>query len=91
MPRATIPYDDLEDKAFKKYPFPLFTDVRIDRPSRSNRVKAPTRVYDRATGNFSPIGWKVTVRMKQFNGIVERYDGYKTTYQYREIVDILFD
>lgn len=91
MPRATIPYEKLQQLAEKKYPEPLFMDVYVLVPSRTLKVKTPTRVYDRSTGNFAPIGWKVQVEMRQFDGIEETYRGYVTKYRPRMITDILFD
>lgn len=91
MGRATIPYDDLQKLAENKYPEPLYMDVTVDRPSRSNRqLMTPTRVYDRSTGNYAPIGWKVSIRFRQFEGIEETYRGFTAKYRQRIFVDILF-
>ena len=59
MPRAKIPYEELERKAKRKYPAPAFNDVRL-------YPDTPIRVYDRSTGNYAPIGWKVRVFFRQF-------------------------
>jgi hypothetical protein len=91
MPRATIPYERLQKLAETKYPEPLFMDVYVLKPDRILKTKTPTRVYDRSTGNFAPIGWKVQIEMRQFDGIEETYRGYETKYKRRMITDILFD
>lgn len=90
MPRAKIPYDELQKLAERKYPEPLFMDVYVIVPSRTVRTPSPTRVYDRRTGNFAAIGWNVKIEMRQFDGIEETYRGYETKYRRRQITDILF-
>lgn len=91
MPRATIDYTALRKALFEKYPQPLYRDVTLLVPRRDNRIKAPTTVYDRATGNYARIGYKVQVRLEQFVGIVDTgYDGFRAKYEKRSFDDILF-
>lgn len=93
MPRATIDYPKLRNLLAKKYPYPLFRQVRLVKPERYNRVRAPTAVYDRATGNYKRIGYKVQVELEQFVGMVQsegQYRGFITEYKYREFEDVLF-
>lgn len=91
MPRATIPYDDLQRLAEEKYPEPLYINVNVTRKDRNSYgVKAPTRVYDRSTGNFAAIGWKVQISMAQFVGVRDNRGRFETKYQNRFIDDILF-
>ena len=61
MPRAKIPYEQLEKLARSKYRSPAFLQPRLD-------GNTPSRVYDRSTGNYAPIGWKVRVLFQQFAG-----------------------
>ena len=69
MPRAKIPFDAIEQAITEEYPFPLYSEMRIatvftDRVRRAT----PTRVYDRSTGNFSGIGWKVAIQGRIYRG-----------------------
>jgi len=89
MPRARIPYDELQRLAEKKYPSPLYIDVEVQRKDRTTD-KAPTRVYDRTTGNFAAIGWQVSISFKQFDGIKDMYGEYEAMYVFRRFNDILF-
>ena len=93
MPRARIPYAELEYAANLKYPSPLFRNTRILRKDRYNNVKAPTVVYDRSTGNYKAIGWKITILTEQFSGIKDygKRIGYSTEYKQRVIKDILYN
>lgn len=84
MPRARIPYDDLRKMLRKKYPSPLYANVRLD-------GNTPVRVYDRSTGNFAPIGWKVRIYLEQFVGIGGNSDKFRTLYETRVIEEVLFD
>jgi len=90
MPRAKIDYPALRNELFKKYPMPLYRDVTLLVPHRSNRIKAPTTIYDRSQGNYARIGYKVQVRLEQFMGIVESYDGFRAKYERRSFEDVLF-
>ncbi len=69
MPRAKIPFDDIEFAIEQEYPYPLYSEMRIatvftDRVRRAT----PTRVYDRSTGNFAGIGWKVEIQGRIYRG-----------------------
>jgi hypothetical protein len=64
MGRATIPYEDLQTEISRRYQAPSFKFAIV----RSNRANSPTRVYDRRTGNYAPIGWRVVVDYQQFFG-----------------------
>ena len=64
MGRATIPYGDLQEEISRRYQEPSFKFAVI----RTNRANSPTRVYDRRTGNYAPIGWRVVVDYQQFFG-----------------------
>ena len=91
MPRATIDYPALREALFEKYPQPLYRDVTLLVPRRDNKIKAPTTVYDRSTGNYARIGYKVQVSLEQFVGIVDTgYDGFRAKYERRMFQDILF-
>lgn len=90
MPRATIDYPALRGALFDKYPMPLYRDVTLLVPDRNNRIKAPTTVYDRTTGNYARIGYKVQVRLEQFMGITETFDGFRVVYEKRRFTDVLF-
>ena len=74
MPRARIPYDDIEQAIRDAYPYPLYSSVRIatvftDRVRRAT----PTRVYDRSTGNFAGIGWRVPIVGLIYQGQDQRF------------------
>ena len=64
MGRATIPYEKLQDVVNRTYGFPSFRNAQV----RRNRANSATRVYDRRTGNYAPIGWRVTIDYEQFFG-----------------------
>lgn len=68
MPRAKIPYEDLQARLESMFPWPTYRTVRLLKPKRDNRIKAPTTVYDREGGNFKRIGYRCQV-------ILERYEG----------------
>ena len=69
MPRARIPYDEIIQEIRRLYPYPLFSSVAI-RTEFTDRVRriTPTRVYDRSTGNFAAIGWKVAIQGLRYTG-----------------------
>ena len=67
MPRATIPYFELDERLEKMYPDPVFRGVYVVR-SRFSEGFTPKRVYDRSTGNYAPIGWRCMVNMSAFTG-----------------------
>lgn len=90
MPRAKIDYPALRSKLLQKYPMPLYRNVDLLVPHRSNNIKAPTTIYDRSQGNYARIGYKVQVRLEQFMGIVENYDGFRAKYERRQFEDVLF-
>lgn len=66
MPRATIPYDKIQNRLDELYPSPTFRYVRFRRPSRQNNVKAPQTIYARIDGKFTAIGYKVSVSFDRF-------------------------
>jgi hypothetical protein len=91
MPRARIPYGELQYEVEQKYPFPLYRNVELLRKDRYNGIPAPTVVYDRSTGNYKRIGWKVQIQFEQFAGIREQaFYGYRTDYKRRVIEDVIF-
>lgn len=69
MPRARIPYDDIERAIQRNYPYPLYREMRIQ-TVYTDRVRraTPTRVYDRSSGNFAGIGWKVAIQGARYTG-----------------------
>ena len=94
MPRARIPYDNLDLAAITKYPYPMFKNVRIERKERYNNIPSPTVVYDRSSGNYQRIGFKCTVTLEQFDGLEKddsrfRPRGYVAKYISRRFTDIL--
>ena len=64
MGRARIPYEELQREVERRYQRPAFLFPNV----RTNTANSPTRVYDRRTGNYAPIGWRVTVDYQQFFG-----------------------
>ena len=75
MPRAKIPYDAIESKMIELYPYPLYRGVGI-RTVFTDRVrrKTPTTVYDRTTGNFARIGYKVAIEGLIFVGTDQNFE-----------------
>jgi len=67
MPRAAIPYDKIEDRLRKMYPYPLYRGMRIVRKS-DYRGFTPIRVYDRSSGNYKAVGFKVRIEYTRFQG-----------------------
>ena len=61
MPRATIPYFEIDEFIEKQYPKPVFR-----RPQRESGT--PKTVYDRSTGNFARIGYMVNVSYTRLTG-----------------------
>ena len=70
MPRAKIPYDDIERELRTLYPYPLFREIRIRTRFKGDRIGkvTPTTVYDRTSGNFARIGYKVAIEGLRYNG-----------------------
>ena len=64
MGRAKIPYEELQREVRRRYQSPAFMFAVV----RTNRANSPVRVYDRRTGNYAPIGWRVKVDYQQFFG-----------------------
>lgn len=62
-----IPYETLQKALNDKYPWPVHRNVKLLDKSDFGGT-TPVRVYDRSSGNFSPIGYRVTVSMLRFNG-----------------------
>jgi hypothetical protein len=71
MARATIPYEDIQAKLETMFPWPTYKTVRIRKPRRDNEVRAPTSVYDRRTGNFKSMGYRVQIILERFVGLSE--------------------
>lgn len=71
MARATIPYEDIQAVLERMFPWPTYKTVRIRKPDRYNDLKAPTTIYDRRTGNFKSMGYKVPVILERFVGLSE--------------------
>ena len=67
MPRARIPYQKLEEKLQIMYPWPVFRQPTI-RTKDLFKGYTPITVYDRTSGNFSPIGYKAMVEYTRFQG-----------------------
>ena len=67
MPRAKIPYGELALKVTQMYPEPIYRGHFIV-TSEFNQGMTPTRVYDRSTGNYAPIGWMVVLDVSRFQG-----------------------
>ena len=65
MPRARIPYSEIDDYISNKYPSPAFVDAR----RTQFQAGAPTTVYDRRTGNFQRIGYLVDVIYELLTGV----------------------
>jgi len=98
MPRARIPYEELEAAAREKYPYPVFKDVQVLRRSRYNDIKAPTVVYDRSTGNYAKMGFKCQITAKMFEGMeasevswlgYSRQRGFEVSYKPISFTDVL--
>ena len=68
MPRAAIPYDELEKQVKKMVPYPTFRLARFRKPTRQNDVRAPQTIYSRVDGKFTVIGYKVSVIVERFTG-----------------------
>jgi hypothetical protein len=73
MARATIPYTAIEQKVREMFPYPTYQGIEIIVPTRYNDVKAPTTVYDRRTGNYKSIGYRIRVRLTRFVGFREDF------------------
>jgi hypothetical protein len=67
MPRAKIPYDELQDELEKMYPFPVYRNPRI-RPKSVYKGYTPITVYDRSKGNFATIGYRAMIEFSRFQG-----------------------
>jgi len=75
MPRAKIPYEDLQARLESMFPWPTYRTVRLLKPKRDNNIRAPTTVYDREGGNFQRIGYRCQVILERFEGIREDLSG----------------
>jgi len=71
MARAKIPYEDIQARLEAMFPWPTYQTVRMRKPTRENNVRAPTTVYDRRSGNFQRIGYRVSVTLERFVGLSE--------------------
>lgn len=86
MARAAIPWAKINKSAKKMFPSPNFRDVQVLKPDRYNDLKAPTTVYDRATGNYAVIGYLCRVRYERFVKIqTNLYPDFKTMVETRFI------
>jgi len=68
MPRAKIPYDAIRSKLRSMFPEPAYRFIRLRIPDRYNKIKAPTTIYDRTSGNFQTIGYRCDVVYEIFTG-----------------------
>ena len=67
MARAKIDYEEIQNELLKMFPWPVYRSVRI-RKASDYGGRTPTRIYDRSTGNYAPIGWSVNVELLTFTG-----------------------
>tara|TARA_R110000803_G_C11981119_1_gene320767 strand:- start:416 stop:682 length:267 start_codon:yes stop_codon:yes gene_type:complete len=73
MARATIPYADIDAKVAALFPWPTYQSVVLDVPRSFNDTKAPTTVYDRRTGNYARIGYRVWVSRERISGFDNQF------------------
>ena len=86
MPRAKIPYQELEKKVRKMFPFPIYRDVFLRKPRRDNNVKAPISVYDRRSGNYKVSGYICQISYEIFQGLDDgSYYGWGTRYSPKDV------
>ena len=86
MPRAKIPYQEIEKKVREMYPEPIYRKVYLKKPHRSNNVKAPISVYDRRSGNYKVSGYICEVKYEIFQGLDSgSYYGWGTRYESEEV------
>jgi hypothetical protein len=85
MAKAAVPYDALQIALEQIFPEPIFQNVRVVKPRRDNRVKAPTAIYDRSTGNFQKIGYKCLIRGTMVTGI-DRNWNYVTKKDFSKMI-----
>lgn len=67
MPRAKIPYEELEIKLGEMYPYPIYRRPRL-RLKGEYQGFTPVTVYDRSKGNFGVIGYRVMAEFTRFQG-----------------------
>jgi len=97
MPRAKIPYDALEEQLDALFPPPAFRRAEILRPTRARtgrkKIRAPTTIYDRSSGNYAVIGYMTMVRYQELTDVdYDEYNGLYTRYTTREhLVPIMLD
>jgi len=93
MPRATIPYQEINKKLKEMFPPPLFLEARVIKPSRYNSEKAPISVYDRRTGNYKVSGYICKIIYARYDGQkVSNYRGFNSAYKdERKTVMVLLD
>lgn len=72
MPRARIPYGELEKAIREQYPEPLYLNHEIIGKGFIGGF-TPIRVYDRQTGNYKAVGWKLKMQTNRFIG---EYDNF---------------
>ena len=66
LPRAKIPYDELDRFVKDTYKFPAFKWVGI---KNNHLYHTPKRIYHRKDGKYVPYGWKVYITGFMFTGI----------------------
>lgn len=88
MGRATIPYENIEAAVNLLFPWPTFSNVFIEVPRSYNKIKAPTTVYDRRTGNYKAIGYRVYVSRTRIYRFDEQFRPEYTTDKGIVIVEV---
>jgi len=79
MGRATIPYENIDSAVHLLFPWPTYSNVILDVPRSFNKTKAPTTVYDRRTGNYKAIGYRVFVSRTRISGFDDQFRAVYTT------------
>lgn len=72
MPRAAIPWEQLQKAADLLFPPPIYRNILVIKPHygfRTNHIKAPKTLYHRQNGKYIPIGYNVLVQGWQMMGI----------------------
>ncbi len=58
----------MEEYVRDQFRFPLYGQVRLNKPERYGGGYTPTRIYDRSTGNYAPYGWLIEISYNRFTG-----------------------
>lgn len=78
MPRAAIPYFEIDQYIEQQYPAPVFRNARRNRFAS----EIPRTVYDRSTGNFARIGYLVFMSYDRLTGFDQNLDPeYESIYE----------